>query len=115
MNDFWSFLGAGKAGTMKPTEICETRLEVGPGRIPGLAGWLLGKLRRESAPGPRLVLRERITLAPRQTLALIEAEGRRFLVATSPEGAPAFYALDEHGRGRVVSRASATSSARVSW
>jgi hypothetical protein len=37
---------------------------------------------------------ERIALAPRQSLALIEAEGRRFLVATSPEGAPAFYPLD---------------------
>jgi flagellar biosynthetic protein FliP len=38
---------------------------------------------------------ERIALAPRQSLALVEAEGRRFLVATSPEGAPTFYALDE--------------------
>jgi hypothetical protein len=39
---------------------------------------------------PRLELLERIALAPRQSLALVEAEGRRFLVATSPEGAPAF-------------------------
>ena len=60
----------------------------------GLAGWLLGKLRSGSHPRPRLELLERITLAPRQSLALIEAEGRRFLVATSPEGAPAFYPLD---------------------
>jgi hypothetical protein len=54
---------------------------------------------------------ERITLAPRQSLALIEAEGRRILVATSAEGRPAFYPLDEnlssrayagaHGRPRV--------------
>ena len=64
---------------------------------------------------PRLALVERITLAPRQSLALIEAEGRRILVATSAEGGPAFYPLDEsvsrgahagtnralHGRPRV--------------
>ena len=30
-------------------------------------------------------------------LALIEAEGRRILVATSAEGGPAFYPLDENG------------------
>ena len=45
---------------------------------------------------------ERIALAPRQSLALVEAEGRRFLVATSPEGAPAFYALDERARPRTA-------------
>jgi hypothetical protein len=60
----------------------------------GLAGWLLAKLRGERRLRPRLELLERIALAPRQSLALVEAEGRRFLVATSPEGAPAFYPLD---------------------
>jgi hypothetical protein len=67
-----------------------------PGAAPGsgLAGWLLDRLRRTRSPRPRLALLERIALAPRQSLALVEAEGRRFLVATSPEGAPAFYALD---------------------
>jgi hypothetical protein len=60
----------------------------------GLAGWLLDRLRGARRPRPRLELLERIALAPRQSLALIEAEGRRFLVATSPEGAPAFYPLD---------------------
>jgi flagellar biogenesis protein FliO len=67
------------------------------------------KLRREAhAPRPRLALLERIALAPRQSLALVEAEGRRFLVATSPEGAPAFYALD----ARVEVRRSARRSSR---
>ncbi|MGD1107948.1 MAG: flagellar biosynthetic protein FliO [Terracidiphilus sp.] len=48
----------------------------------------------------RLALLERIALAPRQSLALVEAEGRRILVATSAEGGPAFYPLDEkHGMG----------------
>lgn len=67
----------------------------------GLAGWLIERLRRTSVRTPRLALVERINLAPRQTLALIEADGERVLVATSPEGAPVFYPL--HGRpGRPV-------------
>lgn len=61
----------------------------------GLAGWLLGRLRAGRRSQPRLELIERISLAPRQSLALVEAEGRRFLVATSPEGAPAFYPLED--------------------
>jgi hypothetical protein len=60
----------------------------------GLAGWLLERLRVTRRPRPRLAVLERIALAPRQSLALVEAEGRRFLVATSAAGAPAFYALD---------------------
>jgi hypothetical protein len=97
----------------------------------GLAGWLLDRLRGSRRPRPRLELVERIALAPRQSLALIEAEGRRFLVATSPEGAPAFYPLDGELRP-VNARASAgpvrppaypaadkgarpAVSARVSW
>lgn len=77
--------------------------------IGGLAGWLLKKLRVTERPRSRLALLERITLAPRQSLALVEAEGRRFLVATSQEGAPAFYPLDQRARP-----GSAT-VARVSW
>jgi hypothetical protein len=67
------------------------------GRVAGLAGWLLDRL-RGSRPRPRLELLERIALAPRQSLVLVEAEGRRFLVATSPEGSPAFYPLDSELR-----------------
>ena len=67
------------------------------------AGEVAGRRRVE----PRLALVERITLAPRQSLALIEAEGRRILVATSAEGGPAFYPLDEartpgHTRARTA-------------
>jgi len=66
-----------------------------------LAGWLLSRIRRDPRPQPSLALLERITLAPRQSLALVEAEGRRFLIATSPEGPPVFYALDNtHGLPR---------------
>jgi flagellar biogenesis protein FliO len=69
-----------------------------PLRLGGLTGWLLGRLRSAHRRQPRLELLERITLAPRHSLALVEAEGRRFLVATSSEGGPAFYALDTaHG------------------
>lgn len=69
----------------------------------GSTGWLMGRLkalfRSADRERPRLALLERIALAPRQSLALVEAEGRRFLVATSADGAPAFYALDEGVRG----------------
>jgi hypothetical protein len=82
----------------------------------GLAGWLLGRLRSGGHARPRLQLLERIALAPRQSLALIEAEGRRLLVATSPEGAPAFYALDEQTQpGGVRHSGSMRPLARVSW
>lgn len=87
----------------------------------GLASWLLGRMRFTPRPRPRLELLERITLAPRQSLALVEAEGRRFLVATSAEGAPAFYPLDEPrhskgvGRSTSNSRSAASQVARLSW
>lgn len=90
--------------------------------VGGLAGWLLGRLKSRGRRQPRLELVERITLAPRQSLALVEAEGRRFLVATSPEGAPAFYALDERrppaGVQPVVNRqrgGANRQAARLSW
>ena len=82
--------------------------------VGGLAGWLLRRLRGGGRSAPRLALLERIARAPRQSLALVEAEGRRFLVATSPEGAPAFYALDER-REAVKSANRPAGAARVSW
>jgi flagellar biogenesis protein FliO len=69
--------------------------------IGGWAGWLLRRLNCQKRHEPRLCLLERIALAPRQTLALIEADGKRLLVATSPEGGPAFYPLDERAVGAV--------------
>lgn len=76
----------------------------------GLAAWVLGRLRAANRPRPSLALLERITLAPRQSLALIEAEGRKFLIATSAEGTPAFYALDPKPGDAARRRGS-----RVSW
>jgi flagellar biogenesis protein FliO len=85
----------------------------------GVAGWLLGRLRAGGRQEPKLELLERIALAPRQSLSLVAAEGRRFLVATSPEGAPAFYALDERPRpaasGISRQRGPARAAVRVSW
>lgn len=90
-----------------------TEASAGPGKIGGLAGWVLGRLQSGSRTRPSLSLLEKISLAPRQSLALVEAEGRRFLVATSADGAPAFYALDEKaGRLRGMPVAG---RARVSW
>lgn len=77
------------------------------------AGWtgrLVDWLRREHGARPRLALLEKISLAPKQSLSLVEADGRRFLVASSAEGTPAFYPL---GSGSTVKRTART--ARVSW
>jgi len=60
---------------------------------PGLRVWLLDRFRRRALKQPRLALVERINLAPRQTIALIEADGQRLLVAISSDGAPSFYPL----------------------
>jgi Flagellar biosynthesis protein, FliO len=83
----------------------------------GWAGWLLARWQGRRRAEPRLALVERITLAPRQSLALIEAEGRRILVATSPEGGPAFYPLDERAgpRATVAAHRAPHGRPRVSW
>jgi Flagellar biosynthesis protein, FliO len=99
-------------------ELRET--EKKPGRKPvigGWAGWLLAKLCATRRQEPRLQLLERITLAPRQSLALVEADGRRLLVATSADGGSAFYALNGRTAGatRGAVRGSSSRSARASW
>jgi flagellar biogenesis protein FliO len=87
----------------------------GAGEAGGLAMWLLEKWRSarhgRGRSAPRLALVERISLAPKQTLALVEAEGRRFLVASSAEGASAFYPLDGARETKVRSGV----AVRVSW
>lgn len=97
------------------------------GAVGGLAGWLLQRLSAVRRSPARLTVLERIALAPRQSLALVEAEGRRFLVAISPEGTPAFFALDPT-LDRAVRRAdgvrtgglpaktsSSARTSRISW
>ena len=80
-------------------------------KLGGLAGWLLDRFRPQARPRPSLALLERITIAPRQSLALVEADGRRFLIATSAEGAPAFHPLEE----RTVRPRRNSATTRVSW
>ena len=80
--------------------------------IGGWAEWVVKRLRGAVRPRARLELLERIVLAPRQSLALVEADGRRFLVATSAEGSPAFLALEGAAHPRLADRRPAR---RVSW
>lgn len=73
-------------------------------RLPGgWAGWLLRRWRGSRPAAPRMKVVDRITPAPRQTLCLVEVDGRRVLLATSADGAPAFFALDR-GRQRREAR-----------
>jgi flagellar biogenesis protein FliO len=60
----------------------------------GLSGWLLARVPKLGKSQPRLTVVERIALTPRQSLVLVEADGRSLLVATSPDSAPAFHGLD---------------------
>lgn len=89
--------------------------ESATGRAAGWAGWLLARWHGRRRAEPRLALLERITLAPRHSLALVEAEGRRILVATSAEGGPAFYPLDENANSRARTSDARHSRSRVSW
>jgi hypothetical protein len=85
-------------------------------QVGGFVGWLVARLRRPQTRPARLAVIERITLAPRQSLALIEAEGRKLLVATSPDGAPSFYPLDVgQATPRTRPPGRSASTARISW
>jgi hypothetical protein len=83
----------------------------GPG---GLAGWLLGRWRGRAATQRRLVLVERISLGPRQTLCLVKADGRSILVANSAAGA-SFCPLEGSGSRRGNDVRPGRMRGRVSW
>jgi flagellar biogenesis protein FliO len=76
----------------------------GPG---GWARWLLGRWRGTGPAARRLKVVDRVTLGQRQALCLVEADGRRVLVATSAEGAPAFFPIDRSRKS--------DSQRRVTW
>ncbi len=82
-------------------------------RIGGWAGWLIARFDRRNQRQAELELLERIVLGPRQSLALVDAAGRRVLVAFSAEGGPVFYPLDDRARARVGSRE--RQAKRLSW
>ncbi|HKF45754.1 MAG TPA: flagellar biosynthetic protein FliO [Terracidiphilus sp.] len=95
----------------------DERMNCAPGGLEsrGWAGWLISRMRGGTRPEARLALLERITLAPRQTLALVEAEGRRFLVASSTDGAPAIYPLDGQAECSAEMDQESARPARASW
>lgn len=79
----------------------------------GIAAWVVNRLRGGERNKPRLALLERIALGPRQSLALVEAEGSRILVATSADGSAAFHLL---GRDAAAGpRNGGERAARISW
>jgi len=59
-------------------------------RLSLLHGW-----HRPSASPARLELIERVQLSPKQSLVLVEADGRRLLLATSADGAAVFFSLED--------------------
>jgi len=69
----------------------------------GLAAWLSRRLHASAAPPPQLSILARIALGPRQSLALVEAEGVHVLVGTSADGTPSFFSLSGHS-GRDAHR-----------
>jgi len=86
------------------------------------------RLRAVGKDRHRLAVLERIPLAPRQSLTLVEAEGQRLLVATSAQGTATFFRLAGEGRveqqqdesrpvhrGRLNRRRSGKLDGRVSW
>jgi hypothetical protein len=84
------------ASSRKPSEASAATRALPVGGLAGWLGeWLRDRLRPRPHREPRLALLERIALAPRQSLALVEAEGRRLLVVTSAEGGSAIYPLDD--------------------
>jgi hypothetical protein len=80
----------------------------------GLAGWLLARWRRQPGMERRLVLVERITLGPRQTLSLVKADGRSILVANSAAGA-SFCPLEGSVLRRGADVRPGGGHGRVSW
>lgn len=62
----------------------------------GLMGWLSKQWHAVAAPKSSLAVLAKIQLGPRHNIALLEAEGTRLLIATSSEGAAAFYPLSEN-------------------
>jgi len=59
-----------------------------------LMAGLLGWLGQRACSRRRLIVLERLSLAPRQTLWLVEAEGARLLIASSVSGGFTFLELD---------------------
>lgn len=89
-NTFTAAIGKEPRTTMNP--LSAVRRSIG--------GWLSVRLQRSSQPPRRLAVIERVSLTPRQSLVMVEADSQRLLVAVSSEGAPVFYPLSTGVSGR---------------
>jgi hypothetical protein len=65
-----------------------------------LAAWMFSNFQPSLARPVRLALIGRIPLGPRQSVALVEAEGMHLLVATSTDGAASFFPLTPSAHSR---------------
>jgi len=101
----WKSGGGSQVESRRPSEWKRDGLKKVTERMGGLAGWLMRKVHSGNRVQPRLAVLERVTLGPRQSLALVEADGRRILVAIAAEGGPAFFPLRESGRQTPSHRA----------
>jgi hypothetical protein len=70
----------------------------------GVTAWVFERIRRRSAMRSRMAVLEKISFAPRQSLALIEVDGERVLVGSSQDGSPQFYRLNAISRSRTQKR-----------
>jgi hypothetical protein len=75
------------------------------------------RLRHRASGSSRLALLERIAVGPHQSIALIEVQGHRLLVASSTEGAPTVYPLktDLRPNPNAIHLRASRRSRRVSW
>lgn len=73
----------------------------------GLGAWLMSRFRSRCNATARLRMLENIRITPRLSVALIEADGERFLVATSDTGGPVFLPLSKARRMPSGAKASA--------
>lgn len=82
------------------THLCK---EARNGLIPnwtGIVGRLFGHIHQIAATPRRLAVVQRISVGPRQSIALIEADGEALLVGTSSEGPPQFYRISSKSPSR---------------
>jgi flagellar biogenesis protein FliO len=70
----------------------------------GVTAWLFERIHRRAGGRSRLAVVEKICLAPRQTLTLVEVDGERVLVGLSREGSPQFYRLNAITSSRTQKR-----------
>jgi len=95
-----------------PLALADTATNAGANRLSArsLIAGILSWLGRRACPARRLSILERLSLAPRQTLWLVEAEGTRLLIAGSAGGGFTFLELGSkteplaHGAGETGAR-----------